>query len=175
MRSAFAPLLLIPLCFSVPGAAQESAAESASYRVEITLHETGARGPEATRQYVMVTSPGASASVRLGQRIPYARSVSAPSQAEPQYFYADRGVSVECRVSAANVPSRVNLVLRLDFSDPVFGEKRPELGGPGPSNDTVQLLFPAVVPLGTKSLIGSVDDPVLERRLAVEALVTRQP
>ncbi len=169
------PLFLLSALPALPAAAQQDLPELMPYRVEITVRETGARGPATARKYTLVTGTRGSGSFRANQRVPYLISRSADQQAPPQYQFAESNLFIECKVTGGAAASVVHLSISLDFTTSVFEEKRPEAGGPPPAPQSMRVSLDSPMRLGARTVIGSLDDPVLGRRMDVEGVVSRVP
>jgi len=168
-------LFLLPALLAGPAAAQENPPEPVSYRVEITLRDSGARGAGAARKYTLIAGARGNANLRVGERIPYPASRPSDQQPAPHQF-VEQGIFIDCKVSSGAAPSQVNLNLVIELTNHRFWEKTPDAGGPPPAVETMRFSFAeAPVTPGGKAMLGFLDDPVLGRRFEVEAVVIRLP
>lgn len=160
----------------LPAAAQEDRGP-AVYKVEYRIHDGSDAAGKAGRRYTMLIDPAGRGSFKVGDRIPVATGSFQPggnnALVNTQFTYLDVGVNIDTKITPAG--DKVNLVSNLDLSTLV--EHKQQAGGGVLANPTVaqiHLVVNAVVTPGKPTVVASIDDPVTQHRMEVEAVVTKE-
>jgi hypothetical protein len=167
-------LVLAPL---LPAGAQGS---GAVYKVEYRIHDGSDAAAKAGRRYTILIDSSGRGTFHVGERIPVAtgsfqsgpNGVGVNPVVNTQFNYLDVGVSIETKLGEVN--GKVELSSNLDLS--TISEHKAQPGSPVISAPTVaqmKIVVDALVPPGKPTLVASIDDPVTQRKVEVEALVTK--
>ncbi len=136
------------------------------YKVEFTIRDGNSATAQTRRRYSMLVEADGRGVFRLGNQVPYV-SGTGTSLVNAQYNYADVGVMIECRLREVN--SRVSLNTNLEISSVVH-----DAGiGPNPAIASTRIDVTAELEPGKPAVISTVDDPVTQRKLDIEAMATK--
>lgn len=146
------------------------AQETAIYRLDFTLRETG-----QVRNYSMIVVNQGRGRVDAEQRIPYESS-----SANRDTLLRDResrisvqrvGVSIDCQAREADGPLRLNCAIRSSALAPVQ-PKQPE--GYPPLVHSLRTQVDTAVPLGKTVTVATLEDPGANRKLEVSVVAKKQ-
>ena len=175
MRSVFvlSGLLLIPF---LPAAAQSGAV----YKVEFRIHDGSDAAAKAGRRYTILIDAAGHGTFHVGDRVPVAtgsfqsgvNGVGVNPLVNTQFNYLDIGVSIDTQLHERD--GKVELISNLDLS--TVSEHKPASGSPVmpvPTVAQMKIVVNALVSPGKPAVVASIDDPVTQRKVDVEALVTK--
>lgn len=176
MRLVVMPILAGLTIAAIPALSQEKRDSSnrSIYRVEFNIRDAKDNVAAKTgRKYVLLVEGEGKSTMRVGARVPYASSTSQASPAgavNTQFQYLDLGVNIDCRLR--ELANKIWLNADFDINSIVQFEK--SAGAvPNPTISSARVNVTAELDAGKTALIASVDDPVVQRRLDVEATVTK--
>jgi hypothetical protein len=175
MRSAFvlSGLLLIPF---LPAAAQSGAV----YKVEYRIHDGSDAAAKVGRRYTILIDSAGHGTFHVGDRVPVATGSFLPGVGgvginplvNTQFNYLDIGVNIDTQLHERD--GRVQLISSLDLS--TISEHKPQPGSamiPAPTVAQMKVVINALVSAGKPTVVAAIDDPVTQRKVEVEALVTK--
>ena len=174
MRTA-ATLIFAGLLFTArPAFAQEKkdAPDRSVYKVEFTIRDGGQAS--AGRHYTILIVSGGRSVFRLGNKVPYVTGSAQSAPGAPvnaQYNYADIGVNIDChlRETAAKVALNAN----IDLSSVLHADKGPSGTVPNPTIAQTRIEVSTDLEPGKATILSTVDDPVTQRKLDIEATATK--
>ena len=170
MRSA-ALLLAAAALFRLPAQAQPPEA----YKIEFTIHDAADASAKSVRRFAILVDTRGSGSFKLGNREPVASAAFQPATgANPlppltQYTYLDTGVNIDCHLEPVDNSDKLFLRSDLELSY-VLPQKA---SGPNPAIGQFKLKIVALLSAGKRTVVASIDDPATNRKLEVEALVSK--
>jgi len=170
---------LVPLLALVPQAhAQEKkAATGPTYKVDVRIRDGSDAASRNGRRYTMLIDAGGRGTFRVGERVPVATGSFQPGAAgasplvNTQFTYLDTGVNIDSRLQEDN--GKVLLSSTVDISMIVEHKQPGTQILPNPTVAQVRLDVNATLVPGKPAVVASIDDPVTQRKLEVEATVTR--
>jgi general secretion pathway protein D len=151
------------------------------YKVEFRIRDGSDTAAAKTgRRYTILIDSSGHGSFRVGDRVPVATGSFQPGTGgvgvnplvNTQFSYLDIGVNIEAKI--AEHDSKVELASTLDFS--TISEHKSQPGSPvipAPSVAQMKVVINALVPAGKPTLVASIDDPVTQRKVEIEALITK--
>ena len=125
-----------------------------SYRVDLKVQEAAS----PARSYSMLIDSTGQGNFRLGQKVAYLSGAN-------QINYADVGVNIECRVR--EVDGKIILLSSIEFSGILPGDKE------RPTIAQTRINLQSLMLNGKNASLATVDDPATQRKLGVNATVTR--
>ncbi len=160
-------LLLPAVLFACCASAQENKPPSPTpFQVEYTIHDANDPAARDGRHYILqVDNSNSRGSVRSGAKVPYATGTA--NGAVTQWNYADVGVNIDCRLYEKDGRLMMNSSFDLSSVAPT-----PQ-SGPGPAVIQVRTETGTIVAIGKQMTLLNIDDPQMQRKLRVEALVTQ--
>jgi hypothetical protein len=138
------------------------------YRVEFTIQDANDTSAKNARHYTMqIDNANGRGSIRSGSKVAYPTAMSMGATGQPiptTYSYADVGVNVDCRLTEKD--GQLNLWTSVDLSAvtdtkgtvPLIGQTRGEVS--------------TVVTPGKQATLLLIDDPQIQKRVRVDALVS---
>ncbi len=136
----------------------------AVYRVEFVIHDANEPAAKAGRHYALLIESGGKGTLKVGNRV-------AITMANGQFNYIDVGTNIDCRLHGG--PERVELTASMDMSTVL---PRISTGPAAPSSPTVSQLridVDANLEPGKRATVASIQDPITQRDVDVEATVTK--
>jgi hypothetical protein len=150
---------------SAPVQAQEKTATISVYKVEFRIRDGSDAASKTGRRYTMLCDTTGHGIFKVGDRIPV-------STAPNQMNYLDIGVNIDTTVREhANEP-RVALFANMDFSTLV--EHKPVAGFSNPTVAQMRVTVDTLITPGKPTLVASIDDPVTQHKVDIEAVVTKE-
>lgn len=157
--------VVVLLC--LPALAQDKPPAS-PYRVEFTIQDATSSSAKDARRYTMqIDNSNGRGTIRSGSKVAYPTGMSMGPTGQPvptNYSYADVGVNVDCRLTEKEgqlgLWSAVELSAVIDTKGtvPLIGQTRAEVG--------------TVVVPGKQTTLLLIDDPQLQKKLRVDAVVS---
>lgn len=173
----FAPALLVAAVLPAPAQDRKDVTLSATYKVEYRIRDGSDAAAKNGRRYTIWIDDKGNGTFRLGERVPVATGSfqSGGSGVNPlvntQFTYFDTGVNIDTKLIEQQ--GKVAISATIDMSTLVT-HKLDTPGVPGqPTIAQTKISVNATVVPGRLSLVASIDDPVSQRKLDVEALVTK--
>ncbi len=173
MRYALAALIAAALV--LPAHAQDK--NRAFYKVEFNIRDAAGGAPVANRRFVVFVDSEGRGTLRVGNRVPVAMGGSQPvqsGQGQPlysQFQYLDTGINIDCRVREAGTKASLSADIELSTLAPP--DKSAGTPVPNPTLASVRTSTSSIVEPGKTVLLALIDDPVSQRKLNIEAIVTR--
>jgi hypothetical protein len=177
MRTAAKIILAGLLLNAMPALAQEKkeGGNRAVYKIEFNIRDGSPAAANAGRRYSMLIESDGRGVFRLGNKVPYITggTQSGPSAAlvNRQYNYADIGVNIDCRVHELN--NRVSMNANIELSSVLHNDKGASASEPNPTIASSRIEVATELDPGKPIVIATVDDPVTQRRLEIEATVSK--
>ncbi|MEO8595653.1 MAG: hypothetical protein ABI759_20205 [Candidatus Solibacter sp.] len=148
--------------------AQES--ETATYKVDFTIRDTGDAGGKAGRKYTLMVNRNVKSSFKIGNRVPIATGASSTGvAANTQFTYIDVGLNIDCLVAERG--PKIAMHADLDVSTAVMPEKTSAV--PNPTISSIRLNIDTTVDPSKPTVIASFDDPVTGRKFDVEVAISK--
>ena len=155
-------------------------AQTAVYKVEYRIRD-GSDAARNVRRYTMLLDMAGHGTFKVGDRVPVATGSFQPGiggagvnpLVNTQYTYLDIGVNIDTKLRPEQ-EGRMDLIADMDLSTLVEHKQN---GGSVLSNPTVaqiKIVINALVTPGKPTVVASIDDPVTQHHLDVEALVTKE-
>jgi type II secretory pathway component GspD/PulD (secretin) len=155
-------------------------AQGTVYKVEYRIHDGNDPAAKAGRRYTILIDSTGRGTFRVGDRVPVAtgsfQSGVGGAGVNPlvntQFNYLDIGVNIETKLGEKD--GKVELNSNLDLS--TISEHKPQPGSPvmpAPTVAQMKIAVDALVSPGKPTLVASIDDPVTQRKVEVEAIVTK--
>lgn len=169
-------LILCSICVCGIAAAQERN-DPVSYGVDFQFRDVVDKSSSSVRRYSLIVDSSGMGVLRLGQRVPYATAMSQPGAGRSapavatQIQYADVGVNLDCRLRETG--SKVTMNANLEVSTLIPADKPAASSLPAPTVGSMKFTIGAVLTQGKTTTIASIDDPVTQRKLDVDATVTK--
>jgi hypothetical protein len=139
--------------------AQEASRAGTPYTVQFTIRDANDAAAKSGRTYItQADSANARSTIRTGTKVPYQTSAG-------QFSYADIGVNIDTRLNERD--GRLNLWAAIELSSLVERAPTPVIA-------QVRAETSTVVTAGKEVPVLTIDDPILQRKLRVDALVTAQ-
>jgi hypothetical protein len=178
-RFAFACAALLAAAAAPIGAQDKNASV---YKVEYRIRD-GSDTAKAGRRYTMLCDTTGKGTFKVGDRIPVASGSFQPGVGgvgvnplvNTQFTYLDIGVNIDTTVRERLNETRVELSANIDMSTLV--EHKQAAGSAVMSNPTVaqmKIVVNALVTPGKPTVVASIDDPVTQHKVDVEAVVTKE-
>lgn len=175
MRTA-ATLILAGLLFTArPAATQErkDPGPRSVYKVEFTIRDGSQTDPG--RHYAILVAADGRSVFRLGNKVPYVTGrTEAGSGATPvstQYNYADIGVTIDCHLR--EIANKVAMSTNIELSSVLHSDKGSSGIEPHPTIAQTRIEVTADLEPGKPTVLSTVDDPVTQRKLNIEAIATK--
>lgn len=147
-------------------AEQEAARDLNNYRVKYKVDEVENGKTINSRSYTMMVKVGSTATVRIGNRVPYGVSKNAIQ-------YQDVGMNIDCNISKREgslvIHSKVAMISVVGKGAGTSFESYPS---PNPVFGQFELENNTLVTIGKPSFVGSADDVVSNRRYEIQVTVT---
>jgi hypothetical protein len=149
-----------------PARAQDRNWPVAVYKVEYRIRDGSDAAAKTGRRYTMLLDASGRGTFKVGDRVPVATGAN-------QFNYLDVGVNIDTTVRdrGAN-DGRVDLGANMDVSTLV--EHKQQAGFSNPTVAQMKIVIDALVTPGKPTLVASIDDPVTQHKVEVEALVTKE-
>lgn len=146
----------------------QPAAAGATYRVELVMHEANDAAAKAGRHYTLLIEAGGKGTLKVGNR------VSVPTgQGSANFTYIDIGMNIDCRLREA-AAGKMELIGSMDTS--TLLPQKPGVSAPSsPVISQLRIDVDAALEPGKRATVASIQDPVTQRDLNVEATVTKIP
>jgi hypothetical protein len=159
--------VLLPAILICCGAsAQETKSGPASFQVEYTIHDANDPAAKNGRHYlIQLDNLNSRGTIRSGAKVPYTTGTTAG--AVTQWSYADIGVNIDCRLYEKDGQLMMNS--SFDLSSLAASTQ----SGAGPTINQVRTDTGTVVTLGKPMALLTIDDPQIQRKLRVDAVVTQ--
>jgi hypothetical protein len=168
-------MLLLTGSLLTPAFPQDKPVNRAVYKVEFTIRDSSPAAAQSSRRYTMLVESDGRGVFRLGNRVPYITGGSLANTSatlvNAQYNYAEIGVNIDCRVREVN--SKVSLSTNLEISSVVPYDKGAPASGPNPTIANTRIEVTTELEAGKPAIIATVDDPVTQRKLDIEAVATK--
>jgi hypothetical protein len=137
-------------------AQEPSRPADAPYTVQFTIRDANDAAAKSGRTYTtQLDAANSRSTIRTGTKVPY--------QSGGGFNYADIGVNIDTRLNDRD--GRLNLYASIELSSLV--ERTPM-----PVISQVRAETSTVVTAGRETPVLTIDDPILQRKLRVDALVT---
>jgi hypothetical protein len=143
-------------------AAQEAKELGPAFRLEFKIQD-GSDAAKGGRRYAMMIGQDGRGTFRIGSKIPY-------DTGGGNISFADIGVNIDCRIRDAG--ANVLLTAEIDISN----IKSPAPGTANPMRPTISQVRTTIsspVPVGTPSIIATIEDPVTQQKFEVIATVQK--
>ncbi len=144
------------------------------YRVQFRIRDGNNPSSQPVRTYALVTAANRKATFKVGDRVPVSTASYQPSSpganTVTQFTYIDTGVTIECIVG--NEGSKLVMHGNIDLSSVDRHEGGPG-GNPNPTVAQTRLELDTAVDPGKPTVIASIEDTVNQRKLQIEATVTK--
>ena len=138
--------------------------ETAPYKVDFTIRDTGDAGGKTGRKYSLLVSAAHKTTFKVGNRVPVVTAGNA------QFTYVDVGLNIDCIVNEFG--SKFLLHGDVDISTAVTPEKGANLP-PAPTLSQIKLNLDTIVVPGKSTVIASFDDPVTSRKFDLDVVITK--
>ncbi len=161
---AFACAALIAAAL-VPARAQDKNAPATVYKVEYRIRDGSDAASKTGRRYTMLCDTTGRGTFKVGDRVPVA---TGPNQVN----YLDIGVNIDTMVRERSNESRVALTANMDFSTLV--EHKQLAGFSNPTVAQMKINVDTLVTPGKPTIVASIDDPVTQHKVDIEAVVTKE-
>ena len=159
---------VLTLAMLAPMAAR--AQDSATYKVDFTIRDTGDAGGKTGRKYSLLVNRGIKTVFKVGNRVPVATGgVSSNALVNTQFTYIDVGLNIECRV--AETAGKMAMHADLDISTAVMPEKTNPV--PNPTISSIRLNIDTTVMPNKPTVIASFDDPVTGRKFDIDVSISK--
>ena len=146
-----------------PAAAQDKNAPVDVYKVEYRIRDGSDAAARTGRRYTMLLDTTGRGTFKIGDRVPVATGAN-------QVNYLDVGVNIDTMVR--NRDSQVELTATLDMSTLV--EHKQQAGFSNPTVAQMRIAVDALMVPGKPTVVASIDDPVTQHKVEVEAVVTKE-
>ncbi len=170
-----APALLGLAVLPAPAQQGKDAALSATYKVEFRIKDGSEAAAKNGRRYTILIDTTGRGSVRVGDRVPVTTGSFSGSTGgalvNTQFTYQDMGVSIDAGLH--EVQDKVTINATIDLSMLASHKADGPVPALPPTISQIKISVYATVSPGKPSLVSAIDDPVLERKFEVEALVTK--
>jgi hypothetical protein len=160
---------LIPAALLCCGAfAQENRPPNPTpFQVEYTIRDANDPAAKNGRHYILqIDNMNSRGTIRSGAKVSYATSTT-PGTGVTQWNYADVGVNIDCRLYEKEGRLMMNSTFELSSIAPATQS------GPGPIINQVRNETATVVTPGKEMTLLTIDDPQIQRKLRVDAVVTQ--
>lgn len=159
----FAPALLAVAVLPASAQEKKDAAPSSTYKVEFRIKN----GTDATakngRRYAMLIDTTGHGAFHVSDRVPVASGLN-------QFTYYDAGVNIDTRLRDVQGKVALDATIELTFVQNKAGGSSVSSE---PTLSQIKIVVNATVAPGSPTLVSSIDDPAMERKFDVEALVTK--
>ena len=146
---------------------RKDALEPAFYKVEINIADPADASAKSVRHYTLITDSGGKATLRANSRIPYSIIVNS----SPQFQYTEVSVNLDCRLRESG--GKVILMLDAQLSNPLSPVTSEPTNPPGPTIVTASVSVSAILVPGKSAQIAAINDPASQRKLSLDAVVTK--
>jgi hypothetical protein len=169
----FGPALLAVAVLPAPAQEKKDAALSSTYKVEFRIKDGSGAAGKNGRRYAMLIDTTGRGSLRVGDRVPVATgsNQSGGVLVNTQFTYVDTGVSIDTMLHEAQGKVAINSTIDLSTFVPHKADASGEALQPTISH--IKIEVNATMLPGNPTLVASIDDPAMERKFDVEALVTK--
>jgi hypothetical protein len=135
-----------------------------SFQVEYTIRDANDPAAKNGRHYILQTDNlNSRGTIRSGAKVPYSTGTAG---AVTQWSYADVGVNIDCRLYEKD--GRLMMSSVFDLSSLTSTSS-----GGGPTVNQVRNETGTVVTLGKEMTLLTIDDPLIQRKLRVDAIVSQ--
>ena len=165
MRSLAFSCAALLVAALVPLHAQDKERPVAAYKVEYRIRDGSDATAKTPRRYTMLCDTFGRGTFKVGDRVPV-------STGSNQFNYLDVGVNIETMVRERSNESRVSLTANMDMSTLV--EHKQLAGFSNPTVAQMKIVVDALVTPGKPTVVASIDDPVTQHRVDIEAMVTKE-
>jgi len=146
----------------VPAGAQDKSGQAAVYKVEYRIRD-GSDAAKNGRHYTMLCDGSGHGVFKVGDRVPVGTGTN-------QFTYLDLGVNIDTMIRTLPNETRIELSSNMDFSTLVDHKQSTA----NPTVAQMKIVVFALVTPGKPELVASIDDPVTQHKVDVEALITKQ-
>lgn len=168
MRISALTMAAVLLCPVAALRAQDR--ESAPYKVDFTIRDTGDAGGKAGRKYSLLVNRAQKTTFKVGNRVPVATAGTGGVGGNVQFTYIDVGMNIECVVNEFG--SKFAIHGDLDISTAVMPEKGVN-AAPAPTISQIRLSLDTTVVPGKPTIVASFDDPVTSRKFDIDVAITK--
>jgi len=147
-------------------AQERPAGETSAFKVEFKISDGD---PRAGRRFTMLLDGSGRGQLRLGHKVPYTTGNTAAGGM--QWNYLEAGLNLDVRLR--DLGTRVSLHSEVEISSVLGMEKGAAPTNPTPTVAHTRLNVDAMVSPGKPTIIGAIDDPASQRKLEIEATVTK--
>jgi hypothetical protein len=135
------------------------------FQVEYTIRDANDPAAKNGRHYVLqIDNMNSRGTIRSGAKVPYPTGTA--NGAVTQWNYADVGVNIDCRLYEKD--GRLMMNSSFDLSSLSSNSS-----GGGPTVNQVRNETGTVVTLGKEMTLLTIDDPLIQRKLRVDAIVSQ--
>jgi hypothetical protein len=135
------------------------------FQVEYTIRDANDPAAKNGRHYILqLDNMNSRGTIRSGAKVPY--STGTANGAVTQWSYADVGVNIDCRLYEKD--GRLMMNSSFDLSSLSSNSS-----GGGPTVNQVRNETGTVVTLGKEMTLLTIDDPLIQRKLRVDATVSQ--
>jgi len=170
----FAPALMAVAVLPAPAQQSKDAALSATYKVEFRIKDGSDAAAKNGRRYMMLIDTTGRGTLRVGDKVPVGTDYHGQGTGpivSTQFSYQDIGVNIDAALH--EVQGKVAISGTIDLSTLISHKPDEAVLASPPTISQIKIAVNATASPGKPSLLSSIDDPVLERKLEVEALVTK--
>jgi hypothetical protein len=168
MRISALTMAAVLLCPVAALRAQDR--ESAPYKVDFTIRDTGDAGGKAGRKYSLLVNRGQKTTFKVGNRVPVTTAGTGGMGGNVQFTYIDVGMNIECVVNEFG--SKFAIHGDLDISTAVMPEKGVN-AAPAPTISQIRVSMDTTVVPGKPTIVASFDDPVTSRKFDIDVAITK--
>jgi hypothetical protein len=130
------------------------------FQVEYTIRDANDQAAKTGRHYILqIDNLNSRGTIRSGAKVPYSTGTA--------WNYADVGVNIDCRLYEKDGRLMMNSSFELSSI-----AANPGSGG-GPTVNQVRNETGTVVTLGKEMALLTIDDPLIQRKLRVDAVVSQ--
>jgi hypothetical protein len=140
--------------------------DSSVYQVQFRIRDLNDQAAKSGRNYSLLVAANRRATFKVGDRVPVATGGGAS-----QYTYLDIGVTIECII--ADIGGKLGMHGNIDLSTVERHDSKIPSASPNPTVGQTRLELDTAVDPGKPTIVASIDDPVNQRNLQVEATVTK--
>ena len=152
------------------GALRAQDRESAPYKVDFTIRDTGDAGGKAGRKYSLLVNRAQKTTFKVGNRVPVATAGTGGVGGNGQFTYIDVGMNIECVVN--DFGSKFAIHGDLDISTAVMPEKGVN-AAPAPTISQIRVSLDTTVVPGKPTVVAAFDDPVTSRKFDIDVAITK--
>lgn len=147
-------------------ARQETARDLNNYQVKYTVDEVENGNTVNSRSYTMIVKTDSTATVRIGNRVPYGVSKNAIQ-------YRDVGMNIDCNISKREGSLVIHTkVAMISIAGKGAGTSFESYPSPNPVFGQFELENDTLATIGKPAFVGSADDVASNRRYEIKVTVT---